>query len=188
MAKVMKQLYHAQEIDHRRLQRLEHHKSLLAKATKTAFAHVDGKLTILDAKIGNVINNLKTFMAETRRQFKYTWEMTVANRLAIKLLSSGLAIYDRVLHKYQQYYINYQVTLGHFLTGLDSLGTGHLTFQVLDPTELNQFLEAISRQLHKERLLFQLVFNQTYQYYAKPMVTFSNSQFNYWLIFQYCCA
>ena len=37
MAKAMKQLYHAQEIDHRRLQCLEHHTSLLAKATKTAF-------------------------------------------------------------------------------------------------------------------------------------------------------
>ena len=143
MAKAMKQLYHAQEIDHQRLQRLEHHTSLLAKATKTAFAHIDGKLQILDVKIGNVMTNLKRFMAEMTKQFKYTWQVTVANRLAIKLLSSGSAIYDRVLHKYLQYYINYQVTLDHFLTGLDSLGTGRLTFQVLDPTELTCFLEAI---------------------------------------------
>ena len=64
MAKAMKQLYHAQEIDHRRLQRLEHHTSLLAKATKTAFAHIDGKLAVLDVKIGNVIDNLKAFMTE----------------------------------------------------------------------------------------------------------------------------
>ena len=75
-------------------------------------------------------------MAETTKQFKYTWQVTVSNRLAIKLLSSGAAIYDRVLDKYLQYYINYQITLDHFLTGLDSLGTGHLTFQVLNPTEL----------------------------------------------------
>ena len=175
MAKAMKQLYHAQEIDHRRLQRLEHHTSLLAKATKMAFAHIDGKLQILDVKIGNVMTNLRRFMAETTKQFKYTWQVTVANRLAIKLLSSGSAIYDRVLHKYLQYYINYQVTLDNFLTGLDSLGTGRLTFQVLNPTELTHFLEAIDRQLHKERSSFQLAFNHTYQYYAEPMVTFSNS-------------
>ena len=52
------------------------------------------------------------------------------------LLSNGAAMYDRVLHKKFQYYINYQVTLDHFLTGLNSLGTAHLTFQGLDPTEL----------------------------------------------------
>ena len=84
-------------------------------------------------------------------------------------------MYDRVLHQYLPYYINYQVTLDHFLTGLDSLGTGRLTFQVLDPDELTWFLDAIAKQLHKERLLFQLAFNHTYQYYAEPMITFSNS-------------
>ena len=34
MARAMKELYKAQEIDHKCLQRLEHHTSLLAKATK----------------------------------------------------------------------------------------------------------------------------------------------------------
>ena len=67
------------------------------------------------------------------------------------------------------------MTLDHFLTGLDSLGTGRFTFQVLDPTELTRFLDAIARQLHTERLSFALAFNHTYQYYAEPMVTFSNT-------------
>ena len=84
-------------------------------------------------------------------------------------------MYDHVLHQYLQYYINYQVKLDHFLTGLDSLGTGRLTFQVLDPDDLTRFLDAIAKQLHKERSSFQLAFNHTYQYYAEPMVTFSNS-------------
>ena len=114
-------------------------------------------------------------MAETTKQFKYTWQVTVSNRLVIKLLSSGAAIYDQVLHKYLQYYINYQITLDHFLTGLDSLGTRCLTFQVLDPTELTRFLDAISHQLHTQRSSFELAFNHTYQYYAESMVTFSNS-------------
>ena len=175
MARAMKELYKAQEIDHKHLQRLEHHTSLLAKATKTAFVHINGKLAMLNVKIRNVITNLKQFMAETTKQFKHTWQVTVSNRLVIKLLFSGAAIYDRVLHKYLQYYINYQITLHHFLTGLDSLGTGHLTFQVLYPTELTRFLEAISHQLHAQRLSFELALNHTYQYYAKPVVTFSNS-------------
>ena len=43
VARVMKELYKAQEIDHKWLQRCEHHTSLMAKAKKTAFTHIDGK-------------------------------------------------------------------------------------------------------------------------------------------------
>ena len=93
MTRAMKELYKAQEIDCKHLQRLEYHTSLLAKATKTVFIHIDGKLAMLDIKIGNAMTNLKRFMAETTKQFKHTWQVTVSNRLAIKLLSSGAAIY-----------------------------------------------------------------------------------------------
>ena len=54
------------------------------------------------------------------------------------------------------------------------MGTGCLTFQVLNSTELMRFLEAISHQLHTQRSSFELAFNHTYQYYAEPMVTFSH--------------
>ena len=67
------------------------------------------------------------------------------------------------------------MTLDHFLTGLDALGTGRLTFQVLDPDELDRFLSAIRRQLREERLPFELAFNHTYQFYAEPMVMFTNT-------------
>ena len=60
MARAMKELYKAQEIDHKHLQRLEHHTSLLAKATKTAFLHINGKLVVLDVKIREYHDKLKT--------------------------------------------------------------------------------------------------------------------------------
>ena len=41
MTKAVEKLYEAQEIDHRRLTRLEGQTSLLAKTTKTAFQHID---------------------------------------------------------------------------------------------------------------------------------------------------
>ena len=67
------------------------------------------------------------------------------------------------------------MTLDHFLTGLDALGTGRLTFQVLDPDELDRFLSAISRTLREERSPFELAFNHTYQFYAELMVMFTNT-------------
>ena len=188
MARAMKELYKAQEIDHKRLQRLEHHTSLLAKATKTTFTHIDGKLTQLDIKLGTVMAKLREFMAENTDQFRHTWQITISNRIAIMLLSNGAAMYDRVLHKYLQYYINYQVTLDHFLTGLDSLGTGCLTFEVLDPTELTRFLDTITRQLHTERSSFALAFNHTINIMLNQWLHFLTRMINYCLIFLYCCA
>ena len=50
MTKAVEKLYEAQEIDHRRLTRLEGQTSLLAKTTKTAFQHIDYRLLHLDTK------------------------------------------------------------------------------------------------------------------------------------------
>ena len=58
---------------------------------------------------------------------------------------------------------------------MDALGTGQLTFHVLDPHELDRFLSAIRRTLRKERSPFELAFNYTYQFYAEPMVMFTNT-------------
>ena len=84
-------------------------------------------------------------------------------------------MYDMVLCQYLHYYKNYDVTLDHFQIGLDTLGTGRLTFQVLDPDELDRFLSTIRQQLWEERSPFELAFNHTYQFYAEPMVMFTNT-------------
>ena len=175
MTKAVEKLYEAQEIDHRRLTRLEGQTSLLAKTTKTAFQHIDYRLLHLDTKLNSTVQHMTDFFKRTETHFRFTWEALVSNRLAIQLLSSGSAMYDMVLRQYLHYYQNYDVTLDHFLTGLDALGTGQLTFQVLDPDELDRFLSAIRRQLREERSPFELAFNHTYQFYAEPMVMFTNT-------------
>ena len=175
MTKVVEKLYEAQEIDHRRLTRLEGQTSLLAKTTKTAFQHIDYRLLHLDTKLNSTVKHMTEFFKRTETHFRFTWEALVSNRLAIHLLSSGSAMYDMVLRQYLNYYQDYDVTLDHFLTGLDALGTGRLTFQVLDPDELDRFLSAIRRQLRRERSPFELAFNHTYQFYTEPMVMFTNT-------------
>ena len=175
MTKAVEKLYEAQEIDHRRLIRLEGQTSLLAKTTKTTFQHIDYQLLHLDTKLNYTVQHMTAFFKRTEKHFRFMWEALVSNRLAIHLLSSGSAMYDMVLRQYLHYYQNYDVTLDHFLTGLDALGTGRLTFQVLDPDELDCFLSTIRRQLREERSPFELAFNHTYQFYAEPMVMFTNT-------------
>ena len=164
MTKAVEKLYEAQEIDHRRLTRLEGQTSLLAKTTKTAFQHIDYRLLHLDTKLNYTVQHMTEFFKRTETHFRFTWEALVSNRLAIHLLSSGSAMYDMVLRQYLHYYQNY-----------DALGTGQLMFQVLDPDELDRFLSAIRRQLREERSPFELAFNHTYQFYAEPMVMFTNT-------------
>ena len=124
MTKAVEKLYEAQEIDHRQLTRLEGQTSLLAKTTKTAFQHIDYRLLHLDMKLNSTVQHMTEFFKRTESHFRFTWEALVSNRLAIHLLSSGSAMYDMVLRQYLHYYQNYDVTLDHFLTGLDALGTG----------------------------------------------------------------
>ena len=175
MTKVVEKLYEAQEIDHRRLTRLEGQTSLLARTTKTAFQHIDYHLLHLHSKLNYTVQHMTDFFKRTESHFRFTWEALVSNRLAIHLLSSGSAMYDMVLQQYLHYYQNYDVTLDHFLTGLDALGTGQLTFEVLDPDKLDRFLSTIRRTLQEERSPFELAFNHTHQFYAEPMVVFTNT-------------
>ena len=175
MTQAVEKLYKAQKIDHCQLTRLEGQTSLLAKAPKTMFQHIDYHLLHLDSKLNYTVQHMTDFFKQTESHFYFTWEVLVSNRLAIHLLSSGSAMYDMVLRQYLQYYQNYDVTLDHFLTGLDTLGTGRLTFQVLDPDKLDHFLSAIRRMLQEERSPFELAFNHTYQFYAEPMVMFTNT-------------
>ena len=97
MTKAVEKLYEAQEIDHRRLTRLEGQTSLLAKTTKTAFQHIDYRLLHLDMKLNSTVKHMTEFFKRTETHFRFTWEALVSNRLAIHLLSSGSAMYDMVL-------------------------------------------------------------------------------------------
>ena len=146
MTKTVEKLYEAQEINHCQLTRFEGQTSLLARTIKTAFQNIDYRLQHLDSKLNYTIQHMTDFFKRAETHFRFTWEALVSNRLAIHLLSSGSAMYDMVLRQYLHYYQNYDVTLDHLLTGLDALGTGRLTFQVLDPDELDYFLSAIRQQ------------------------------------------
>ena len=87
MTKAVEKLYEAQEIDHRRLTRLEGQTSLLAKMTKTAFQHIDYQLLHLDTKLNSTVQHMTEFFKRTETHFRFTWEALVSNRLAIHLLS-----------------------------------------------------------------------------------------------------
>ena len=70
MTKAVEKLYEAQEIDHRRLTRLEGQTSLLAKTTKTAFQHIDYRLLHLDTKLNSTVTHMTEFFNRTETQLR----------------------------------------------------------------------------------------------------------------------
>ena len=88
MQKAVEQLYDAQKIDYARLTQLEEQTSLLAKATKTAFQHIDYRPLHFDVKLNTTVRHMTDFFQRTERHLVFQLKTLVSNRLAIKLLSS----------------------------------------------------------------------------------------------------
>ena len=82
MQKVVEQLYDAQKIDHARLRRLEGQTSFLAKATRTAFQHIDYRLLHLDIKLNATVRHMTDFFQRTENHLAFQWQTLVSNRLA----------------------------------------------------------------------------------------------------------
>ena len=61
------------------------------------------------------------------------------------------------------------------MDGLDEMSTGRLCYEILDPIQLSRHLRTIEKDLTDSHSDYTLVFEHTYQYYAEPMVSFSNS-------------
>ena len=79
------------------------------------------------------------------------------------------------MRQYRQAVTNYRLMVKGFLDGLDELSTGRLCYEVLDPITLDKYLRAISHDLDKSHSEYKLAFTHMYQYYAEPLITFTNS-------------
>ena len=55
------------------------------------------------------------------------------------------------------------------------MSMGRLCYEILDPIQLSRYLRTIQKDLTDSHSNYTLVFQHTYQYYAKPMGSFSNS-------------
>ena len=69
----------------------------------------------------------------------------------------------------------YRLAIKGFIDGLDEMSTGRLCYEIPDPIQLSRYLRTIAKDLTDSHSDYTLAFQHTYQYYAKPMVSFSNS-------------
>ena len=97
------------------------------------------------------------------------------HHLALYYLSKGITTLIPLMHKYRQAVTNYRLIIKGFLDGLDKLSTGRLCCEVLDPIMLSKYLRTIATHLDRSHSQYTLACQHTYQYYAEPLILFTNS-------------
>ena len=112
---------------------------------------------------------------QTEQKFRETHDTLNNHHLALHYLSKSVGVVLPMFHKYRSTLQRYRLAVKGFIDGLDEMSTGRLCYEILDPIQLAKYLRTIKKDLTDTNSDYTLAFQHTYQYYAEPMVSFSNS-------------
>ena len=112
---------------------------------------------------------------QTEQKFRETHDTFNNHHLAIHYLSKSVGVVLPLIRKYRSTLQKYRLAIKGFIGGLDKMSTGRLCYEILDPIQLLRYLRTIEKDLTDSHSDYTLAFQHTYQYYAEPMVSFSNS-------------
>jgi hypothetical protein len=114
-------------------------------------------------------------MNTTNNNFRNTQDTLNNHHLAIKMLDMSFTMYTKTGRKYIDFYSHYERSFEDFLSSLDVLANGRLTHRILDPPTLARYLRTIENDLARWAPYFELVFQNLFEYYAEPLISFTNS-------------
>ena len=129
----------------------------LNRSVQVGFYHVDSMLN------------------QTEQKFRETHNTLNNHHLTIHYLSKSVGAVLPLIRKYRSTLQKYRLAIKGFIDGLDEMSTGRLCYEILDPIQLLRYLRTIEKDLTDSHSDYTLAFQHTYQYYAEPMVSFSNS-------------
>jgi hypothetical protein len=153
---------------------MENRTALLAKTTNKRFAIQNNKIARNGQKIDESITQLQRFMNLTEARFTRTNEALNNHHLALKIISKMYKHYIQVIRNRQDFLIQYETTLEEYYAGLAMLARGQLNPAILAPLKLRQYLRNIQEKIIDDSG-YELTFQHLYQYYAEPLITFTNS-------------
>ena len=175
MAAVMDTLIENDRWFHQRMLALEGDLGVVAQTVAMGFAQINSGFQTLNRSIARTGAEMVLMLNLTERHFKETHEVLNNHHLALYYLSKGITTLIPLMRKYRQVVTNYRLVIKGFLDGLDELRTGRLCYEVLDPIMLSKYLRTIATDLDRSHSQYTLAFQHTYQYYAEPLISFTNS-------------
>ena len=175
MNDAMKQLMENQQAIHNHVVALDKHMGIVATATAAHFDKVaedigNNRKAIEDIyqKIGVELEKQEQYI---NRLADTTQEIAAAFLLYAAANTEVVAYYQKVRETLQRYENNLQ----SFIKGLDTLSTGRLTYELLSPHRLQEYLIQIEELMTVENTQYELVFSNVFQYYSHPLCVYSNT-------------
>ena len=174
MSKAMDVLIENDKRFHNRMVKMEEDMGLITHTIATGFEQVNEGFSKLNRDVTRVTYRVESMMNQTERYFIETHEQLNNHHLALYYLGKSISLLAPVLSKVRHKLLNFKFMLKGFMDGLDELSTGRLSYEVLDPLTLAKSLRHIALDLDRSDSQYILAFDHTYQYYAEPMVSFTN--------------
>ena len=101
-------------------------------------------------------------------------EMLTIHHFALLLFQNYLTIQAGMLQRIHHQYNIYESTLDDTLIGIESLSSGYLMQDILDPKTLSRYLEAIADNMEDTAPDYEPVFIDIYQYYGNSLASLTN--------------
>ena len=152
--------------------------SALSHATAAGQRHFRDRLNNVTTALADVDSNIKRDIKRlvtiteqnartvdstttmTRFMIAYTHLFTYKHMPILTIAMNEMRSYIDFLHR--------------FLDGLDELSTGRLTYEILDPSVLQDNLMQISRKLEENKAGYELVLTEARDYYTSPLLIYTN--------------
>ena len=160
---------------HERMLRMEDNMGVIARTMATGFKQINDGFNKLNRSVQVGFYRVDSMLNQTEQKFHETHNTLNNHHLAIDYLSKSIGVVLPMIRKYRSTLHNYRLAIKGFIDGLDEMSTGRLCYEILDPIQLSKYLRTIQKDLTDSHSDYTLVFEHTYQYYAEPMISFSNS-------------
>ena len=175
MDNVVKVLIENDRRFHERMIRLEENVGVIARTTATGFEQINEGFNKLNGSVQVGFYHIDSMLNQTEQKFREMHDTLNIHYLAIHYFSKSVGVVLPLIRKYRSTLQKYRLAIKGFLDGLDEMSTGRLCYEILDPIQLSRYLRTIQKDLTNSHSNYTLAFQHTYQYYAEPMVSFSNS-------------
>ena len=160
---------------HERMIRMEENIGVIVRTTATGFEQINEGFNKLNRSVQVGFYRIDDMLNQTEQKFREMHDTLNNHHLVIHYLSKSVGVVLPLIRKYRSTLQKYRLAIKGFINGSDEMSTGRLCYEILDPIQFSKYLRTIEKNLTDSHSNYTLVFQHTYQYYAKPMVSFSNS-------------
>ena len=143
---------------------LENRTSMLAKAIMPALDDLKSIITNTNQKLTSQYRMMQMAHHRYNLLFRQMHEMLMIHHFALLLFKNYLTIQVGMVQRIHHQYNRYESALDDTLIGIESLSSGYLTHNILDPKTLSRYLEAIADNMEDMAPDYEPVFNDIYQY------------------------